>query len=166
MNIVTERLVLRLIQPEDLNPLLKLWTDPDVTCFLGGPREIENLKKDLLEDIEDPERYKYNVWPVFERKSSQLVGHCGIVDKEIEGRLEYDLVYVFFKEAWGQGYATEIAFALKAHAKCVFQLKRLVAVIEPDNLPSGRVAEKLGMRPETELLRPDGRIKKVFAVEL
>jgi len=50
MHLRTERLLLRSMQVEDVPLLVDLWTDPNVTQFLGGPLEIEGLRATLAED--------------------------------------------------------------------------------------------------------------------
>jgi RimJ/RimL family protein N-acetyltransferase len=44
-------------------------------------------------------------------------------------------------------------------------LCRLIALIEPENRASERVAVKIGMRLEKEVVRPGGALRKVYAVE-
>ncbi|MCA1799492.1 MAG: GNAT family N-acetyltransferase, partial [Xanthomonadaceae bacterium] len=53
-----------------------------------------------------------------------------------------------WKDYWGRGFATEAAEALVVHARDVMGLTRVVAVIDPLNTASIRVAEKIGMRFE------------------
>lgn len=48
----------------------------------------------------------------------------------------------------GRGYATEAALALLAHAFGTLGLHRIVATCQPQNTPSVRVMEKLGLRRE------------------
>ena len=43
----TERLLLRYMKPEDIPCLVNLWTDPDVTRFMNGPRDIATLRENL-----------------------------------------------------------------------------------------------------------------------
>ena len=55
------------------------------------------------------------------------------------------------RTAWqGRGLATEAAAACREHARDVLGLKRLIAIIDPRNRPSQRVAEKLGMAVERD----------------
>jgi [ribosomal protein S5]-alanine N-acetyltransferase len=54
---------------------------------------------------------------------------------------------VFRKDQWGKGYATEAARACVEHAFSVGE-KEVIALIRPDNTPSVRVAERLGMKLE------------------
>lgn len=92
------------------------------------------------------------------------MGHCGFLEKEVEGRAEIELVYVIARDRWGQGYASEAAAALRDHAFAVMGLSRLIGLIEPGNVASARVAAKLRMVPEGETVRPGGRVMQVWAI--
>jgi RimJ/RimL family protein N-acetyltransferase len=54
-------------------------------------------------------------------------------------------------EHWGGGIATEAAQAALAHGRSAFGVRTFVALIEPANEPSLRVAVKLGMRHERDV---------------
>jgi len=161
----SERLILRHQQASDTESLVDLWSDPDVTRFLGGPRDRERLRKAFEETAADPDAVQYDLWPVIEKATGKLVGHCGLLDKEVDGRPEIEVTYVLARFAWGKGYATEIAQALKQHAFETLGITRLIALIEPENAASERVAEKIGMRFEQDVIRPGGAVRKVYTVE-
>jgi RimJ/RimL family protein N-acetyltransferase len=63
-----------------------------------------------------------------------------------------ELGYRLARSAWGKGYATEATIAVRDHAFTSLGMKRLIAIIDPSNLASVRVAEKLGMRFESEVM--------------
>ncbi len=161
----TGRLVLRYQQAADVEFLVDLWTDPQVTRYLGGPRDRDWLQSVFEETVKNPSAERYDLWPVIEKKSGLLVGHCGLLDKEVEGRPEIELTYILAASAWGRGYATEMGQALKQHAFEKLGIGRLIALIEPENAASERVALKLGMRLEKEVIRPGGELRKVYVVE-
>jgi RimJ/RimL family protein N-acetyltransferase len=161
----TERLILRYQEASDVPFLVDLWADPDVTRYLGGPRDRVWLESELEETARDPYSEKYDLWPVVEKETGQIVGHCGLLEKEVEGRTEIELIYIMATSAWGKGYATEIARALKRHAVDNLSIRRLIALIEPENAASERVAEKVGMRLEREIVRPGGALRRLYAVE-
>jgi RimJ/RimL family protein N-acetyltransferase len=161
-DIRTARLHIRALREEDLPALADLWTDPQVMLHLGGPREREWLLNALREDL-GPEAPRFNLWPVAETATGRVVGHCGILEKQVEGRDEHELVYVLVRHAWGRGLATEAAAALRDHAFASMGLDRLVSLIEPGNAASERVARKVGMKLESETVRPGGRVMKVYA---
>lgn len=113
----------------------------------------------------DPFREKYDLWPVVDKRTGEIIGHAGLLEKDVEGRSEVELVYVLARSSWGNGYATEIATAIRNHALLTLGLERLVAIIDPENAASERVAVKTGMHLEAEVLRPDGKVKRVYVVE-
>ncbi len=161
----TERLLLRRQRASDIAFLTDLWTDPEVTRYLGGPRDRDGLQSVFGETAQNPCAEQYDLWPVVEKETGQVVGHCGLLDKEIDGRPEIELTYIFSPSAWGKGYATEIGQAIKQSAFEKMGVERLIALIEPQNEPSERVAIKLGMRLEKEIVRPGGALRKVYAIE-
>jgi RimJ/RimL family protein N-acetyltransferase len=161
----TERLRLRWVQPSDVPTLVDLWCDPDVTRYMGGPRDRAELEAIFEEDTQDPFTEQYDLWPVEEKQTGRVIGHCGLIDKQVEGETEIELVYVFAQSAWGKGYATEIGEVLKEHAFEHMRLQRLIALIDPGNEPSERVAIKVGMHLEKEVVRPGGAVRRLYIIE-
>lgn len=161
----TERLILRRQVQEDAPALVALWTDDEVTRYMGGPRDAEKLQVVFQATAADPFADVYDLWPVLEKDSGRVVGHCGVLDKDVEGRQAFELVYVFARDVWGRGYATEMASSLRDFAFEDFSLSKLIALIEPDNKASARVAEKVGMRFLREVVRPGGELRHLYAVE-
>jgi RimJ/RimL family protein N-acetyltransferase len=161
----TPRLRLRRTTHADIPSLIALWTDPEVTRYMGGPRDEEVLMKVFTEAAEDPFAEDYDLWPVEEKASGVVIGDCGLSLKEIDSVDEIELVYVISPDHWGRGYATEIALALKRHAFEALRLARLVSLIDPENAASQRVAEKVGMKLQKEVVRPGGNLRRLFAVD-
>ncbi len=160
----TDRLILRTVQPDDIPALVDLWSDPEVTHFMGGPRDRLKLTEIFDATARDPLAEKYDLYPLVEKASGKVIGHCGLSEKEVEGRMEVELVYVLARSAWGKGYATEIATAIKEHAFNQMGVKRLIALIEPENIASQNVAEKIGLRQEKEVIRPGGATRLVYVI--
>jgi ribosomal-protein-alanine N-acetyltransferase len=152
----TERLIVRTPEAADAEPLAKLWSDPAATACMGGPRDFDRVRQSLREDVARPEQPKFDLWTVIEKATGDVIGHCGLLPKEIEGRSEVELVYVVAPRRWGHGYATEAGRAIVCHALTSLACDRLVALIDPDNRASARVAEKLGFRLVRAVERPHG----------
>lgn len=161
----TARLILRRQRATDIAPLVDLWSDEQVTHYMGGPRDRTWLKSVFAETAENPFAETYDLWPVIEKATGRVIGHCGLLEKEIEGRIEIELTYVLETKAWGKGYATEIGHAIQCLALETMGIERLIALIEPENAASERVALKLGMTMEKEIIRPGGAIRKLYSTK-
>jgi RimJ/RimL family protein N-acetyltransferase len=66
----------------------------------------------------------------------------------VNGKQEIELGYRFVKEVWGQGYATESALACKDYGFNELKFTRLISLIDPENMASIKVAEKVGLTLE------------------
>ena len=166
MKIETDRLIIKSNQEIDLEPLAALWTDPDVTCYMGGPRNYEEMLKILREDAQVNPQPAFDLWPVIEKETGQVIGTGGILDKDIDGRNQYEIIYVLGKSAWGKGFATELASSLRDYAFTELGLKRVTALIDPENAKSERVATKIGLKYEKDTVRRNGKIMRLFALNI
>jgi len=141
----TERLYLREFSIEDVQLLIDLNADEEVTRYTGdGPvKDLEEVKR-ILTDIIFPQ-YKNNIgrWAVHLKSSNEFIGWCGL--KDIQEDNEVDLGYRFFKKHWGKGYATESAKAVLEYGVNKLKLKNIIARAAKENTASIHVIKKLGM---------------------
>ena len=86
--------------------------------------------------------------------------------KQIEGVEEVEIAYLLDREYWGKGLATEAAEAIIKHGYAKYGFKRIVAVIHPQNVASIRVAEKIGMKYERDVLYGDMGKVALYALEV
>ena len=141
----TERLRLRLFTYDDLQIMFTLNTDPDVIKYADTPaKDMAEVKKRLEEGpLADYKKYGYGRFAVELKETGKVIGFCGI--KYLP---EIDLPEVGFrylKQYWGKGIGTEAAQVCVDFAREDLKIKKLVALIIPENIGSIRVAEKLGM---------------------
>ena len=161
----TDRLILKRLQVGDIASLVELWTDPEVTYYMGGPRDKEWLMSEFEKTAGEPLAEQYDLWPLVEKRTGKVVGQCGLIEKEVDGKAEIEIIYVIAKTAWGNGFASEVARELIQYAFHKMKLVRLIALIEPENIVSEIIAKKIGMRLERETIRPGDTIRKVYAIE-
>ncbi len=162
----TPRLLIRPLEASDISVLTAIWADAEVTRYMGGPRDAERVRRLLEEELQAGSHDPIRSWPVIEKASGRVVGDCGLTRKDVDGRAEIELVYVFAADVWGKGYATEAASTIRDHAFRHLGVTRLVALVDPANIASIRVAEKIGMQFEREVTRPGGALRRVYAVQV
>ena len=164
LRIETERLLIRSLEVADASPLAAIWSDPEVTRHMDGPRDFADIRQGLEEDARAGSCAEIDLWPVVEKSTGRVIGHCGFLEKDVNDQAEIELIYVFASDCWGKGYATEAASALRDHAFHRLGLRRLIALINPGNPASARVAEKIGMQLEGETRRPSGKMMSVYSI--
>jgi ribosomal-protein-alanine N-acetyltransferase len=82
-----------------------------------------------------------------------VIGYCGLFFfPDVGGQPEIEIGYRFARSAWGQGYATEAALAVRDYAFTTLGIKRLIAMVDPSNVASIRVVEKTGMHYEKDVM--------------
>ena len=164
----TKRLLIRAIELQDVESIVGLWTDPQVTEHLGGPKDAGVIREYSIELATDPEAVFTEDgdrwWSVCLRDSGEWIGKCGLLSKEVEGDNEIELSYFFLPAAWGHGYATEAARCIADHAFAQLALPSLIALIDPVNMRSSNVALRVGMALEKTIPRPGGVVRDVYRV--
>jgi len=149
--IETERLLLRGHCVEDFADCLALWSDPEVTRFIGGkPSTPEEVWARLLRYAGHWSLLGFGYWVVTERATGRFLGEVGFADfrREIEPSLEGvpEIGWVLTPQGHGRGYATEAARAALAWGDAQFGRARTACIIAPENAASIRVAVKCGYR--------------------
>lgn len=95
----------------------------------------------------------YGPYAVIEQQSHGLLGYCGLFYfPDVNGQPEVEIGYRLAQSAWGKGYATEASIAVRDYALGILGMKRLIAIIDPSNVASIRVAEKIGMHYEQDVM--------------
>jgi ribosomal-protein-alanine N-acetyltransferase len=163
----TERLVLRVPTPDDVDPLAAIYADPLVMQYIGTgqTRAREQVTHGVKWMIEQHEKHGFGLWVVETKAEGQVIGRCGLIVQEVAGKVETELAYLLSRECWGRGYATEAALEIKRAAAEALGLRRLIALIRAENAASKRVAEKLGMGYE-KTVDFHGIPAELYAIEL
>ncbi|HEU4323757.1 MAG TPA: GNAT family N-acetyltransferase [Roseiflexaceae bacterium] len=146
----SKRLLLRRFVDEDLNDLFTLYRDPDMRRFYPeGTLSLDETREEL-EWFKNghPEHPELGLWATILKQENRFIGRCGLLPWQIDGQHEVEVAYMIDKQYWGQGLGTEAALVVAAYGFNILQLKRLVCLIDDENIASQRVAEKIGMRFE------------------
>lgn len=148
----TARLRLRAFRPDDLDDYAAIRAEPEVARYIGGPlSRVETWDRMAVMNGQWALR-GYGLFAIEETASRRVIGHTGILHPD--DWPEPEIPYTIGPAAWGQGYATEAARAVRAWAFDSYGFARLVSFVVPSNARSIRVAEKLGaVRDGTAALR-------------
>jgi RimJ/RimL family protein N-acetyltransferase len=146
----TARLVLRGHRLDDFEPSAAMWADEAVVRHISGrPSTRDQSWSRVLRYAGHWALLGYGLWVIRERASGRFVGEAGFADyhREIEPSLDGipELGWVFVRDAWGNGYATEaVEGALAWGREHLRAYARTACIIAPENVASIRVAEKTG----------------------
>jgi RimJ/RimL family protein N-acetyltransferase len=148
------RLFLRCFHVADLDAMAEVFGDPEVMRFGPGPQTRDWVQTWLWGCLQDYYcKWGFGLWAVVHRPDLRVIGFCGLTRfDDIDGQVEIEIGYRLARSYWGRGLASEAAAAVRDYALGVLALPRLVAIIDPRNVASIRVAEKTGLRYEKEVL--------------
>jgi [ribosomal protein S5]-alanine N-acetyltransferase len=146
--IETDRLVLRPFESGDVEAAFAWFGDPIVMRFTptGPDTSIELTRARLANYQEHQTEHGFSRWVVLDRHSGRPIGDSGLLALQEYGWI--DLGFRLAKRYWGQGLATEAAFAWVQAAFDDFHIDRLTAFVHPENVASIRVLEKLRFHAE------------------
>lgn len=130
----------------DLDDLFLIFGDSEVMrYFTGGKtRTLAKTETGLRRTIEGWQARGFGFWAVTIKEENTVIGYCGYM--LLDGTPEIELAYGIARAHWGKGFATEAARAGLRYGIEEMKLDRIVAVVNPQNVSSQRVLEKLGMR--------------------
>ena len=154
MAIQSETLLFRPYHDEDFDFLASLLSDPEMVRFIGnGQTRDRNGAKKFLDWIYSTYEFgsDLGLMVLVKKDDNVPIGHAGLVPQTIDGIEEIEIGYWIARDFWGQGYATEAALALRDHGIHQLGKRRFIALIQPGNAASRRVAKKIGMHLEKEI---------------
>jgi [ribosomal protein S5]-alanine N-acetyltransferase len=148
----TERLVLHPLSEADLDALHRISNDLLVRRYLwdGEPVSIVTIEVIFAQSVREFAEKGVGLFGIRLRGEEKLLGLCGF--RSLENTVEIELAYELSPECWGRGLATEASRACLHYAFEKVGLERVVAGVEPQNVASIKVIEKLGMRYAGEIV--------------
>jgi RimJ/RimL family protein N-acetyltransferase len=141
----TPQLVFREMTPDDLDDMAALLGDPEVMRYYSRPKTRDEASAWITWNQQLYRTHGYGLWLLSLRDTSTFVGDCGLTPQQVDGATEIEVGYHVRACLQGRGLATEAAAACRDYARDVLAADRLIAIIDPRNQPSQRVAENLGL---------------------
>lgn len=150
------RLFFRELTMEDFPDVAPLLLEDEVMRRFHPVIAEELVRRWLTRKLEQYHHYGYSHWHVSLKETGEFVGVIGIVPEKADGAEYTGLGYHIMKEHQRRGYACEGAHACLEWAFRFLNADKIIAEIDETNLPSRRLAEKLGMAFEKTYLRFNG----------
>ena len=155
--LTSDRLALRRFTPDDIDWLANLYSDPDVTRYLGGVKDRtkseEFLRTRILHYYD--EHPGLGIWMTVERDTGACLGYHLL--NHIRGESIIQIGFTLVKSARGKGFATEMAVAVLRYGFVDLKLPRIAGMASLQNYASQRVLLKIGLerRGERAFPHPD-----------
>jgi RimJ/RimL family protein N-acetyltransferase len=167
LHIDTERLLLRPFLPTDLPAFAALWSDPATTGPVGmKPRSEADSRASFDWHLQHWHAEGYGHWAVLRRETGGFIGHVGMFRANRGYGPDFDCWpeagWFIGRSESGQGLGHEATRA--AHAWFDGRIGgRLVARITVGNLPSFRIADRLGYRPFRSIKESAGPTRQLLS---
>ena len=147
--LTTERLRLRLLTNDDFEEYAAIHMDPDITRYTARfNMNRMDAWRHMAMVLGHWVLRGYGMWGVEELETARLVGRVGFHNPD--GWPAFELGWTIGKNWWGKGYATEAAKRCLQYAFEEMNREHVISLIDPENVNSIRVAERLGEKLEGE----------------
>ena len=148
----TERLLLRPFTTDDAPFILTLLNEPSFLQYIGDKkvRNLDDARQYLSNGpIASYERNGFGLGLVELKETQTPIGMCGLLKRD--ELPDPDIGFAFLPDFWNKGFAFEAAAAVMKDARARLKLGRILAIVNPDNYPSMKLLERLGMKFERML---------------
>ncbi|GAB3978732.1 GNAT family N-acetyltransferase [Plantactinospora veratri] len=144
-SLATPRLRLRPFTLDDAEELHGLFADPLTHTIGSGPFTALSETERWIRNRMRVQREHGLCWYALrDLDTDTLIGNCGMLSGPT-GYVEPEIGYLIRRSRQGHGYASEAARAVLSECRSA-GIGRVWASIRPRNVPSRRIAERLGMR--------------------
>ena len=145
--LTTQRLFIRPWEIDDAEAFLSLTRDAGFMAFL-----ITDYRQKDIHSAETWIRTQKGKYAVLDQEFGEVIGMGGLTPWILEEESLVDITYRLKESAWGKGYGWELAKALRDYGFGTLNLPQITATITPDNVPSKKIADKLGLRFDRQII--------------
>ena len=145
MILETNRLYLRKMNQEDFQALCKILKDPKTMYAYEGAFTDEEVQEWLDRQIFRYQKWGFGLWAVILKETDELIGQCGLTMQPWKNKEVLEIGYLFCRQYWHNGYATEAAEACKKYAFEELDAAEVCSIIRDTNTASQNVALRNGM---------------------
>lgn len=141
----TERLYLRELTQDDFDAIKRVLQDDEAMRFYEGAFTDDEVHGWLDRQIDRYNMHGFGLWAAVLKENDEIIGQCGLTMQPWKGQEVLEVGYLFEREYWHRGYATEAAEACKEYAFSVLGVDEVCSIIRDSNIASQNVALRNGM---------------------
>lgn len=149
----TKRLILREMSQADFPALCKILRDDEVMYAYEGAFTEEEARDWLDRQLMRYQEFGFGLWAVVLKETGRMIGQCGVTMQPYNGGQIMEVGYLFQKEFWHQGYASEAAIGCKEYAFDKLGANEIYSIIRDTNVASQNVAKRNGMTCVAEFIK-------------
>lgn len=149
----SERLSFRALTLSDVSAWTPFFDRDDYQRFLGQDITkpgVERAQFWIERQLQRKDENVFGQLAVIEKLSGSFIGIAGIIQRDIEETVEYEVTYSLLPEYWGNGYARELAKHFIDFAKENIATESIISMIHPENVASINVARANGLTLDGE----------------
>lgn len=144
-----DRLSLKEITPRDKEAMYSIRSNINVMRFMGreAMHTLSEAEAFILSVSESFQKKNGINWGIIENESARFIGYFGIWRIDADN-CRGEIGFALHPDFWGKGYMIEAAKAILRFGFEGLNLHSFEANIDPDNISSVKLVEKLGFRKE------------------
>ena len=145
MILETKRLYMREMSRSDFDPICKILQDEETMYAYEGAFSDDEVWEWIDRQIARYQKWGFGLWAVILKETDELIGQCGLTMQPWQDREVLEIGYLFCRQYWHRGYATEAARGCKKYAFEELGADEVCSIIRDTNTASQNVAVRNGM---------------------
>jgi RimJ/RimL family protein N-acetyltransferase len=158
----TERLILRHLTLDDVDDLWQILGDPKAMRYYPAPFTRAQTEGWIRHALTSYAQHEVGLWAVIRKEGQRFLGDCGLTVQPVEGGTDLEIGYHIIRRYQGQGFATEAAYACRDYAFAVLKAPRVISIVDLQNRPSRRVAEKVHAQMREFIWEQHGQVMCLY----
>ncbi len=145
--IETDQIALRELTMADFDAWHQILSDKETMQYYPREFDEDQTRKWINWNLDNYSRYGFGLWAVILKKTNEFIGDCGITMQNIyrDGNLFPEIGYHINKRFWNKGYASQASKACLEYLFKNTDFNEVFSYQNSTNIPSRKVAEKMGM---------------------
>jgi RimJ/RimL family protein N-acetyltransferase len=145
--IETDQLGLRELTMNDLQDWYQILSDEETMQYYPSAYDLDKTRGWIDRNLGNYSKYGFGLWAIILKETNQFIGDCGITMQNIygDGNSLPETGYHINKHFWRKGYASQAAKECLKYSFENLDFDEVFSFQKWTNVPSRKVAEKIGM---------------------